>query len=77
MWKLAIERVDNGYLLTAPEEEREWVIEDGNDTAGVINLTSGENLLWQVMDFFAFGGSKHDEERIRIVREKGDSYESA
>ena len=73
MWSLEIIRVDNGYILTAPDYDglgmAEWVIEDGEDTAGLINLTSGENLLWEVMEYFGFGGSKHDGERIRIVRE--------
>ena len=78
MWSLEIERVDNGYLLTASDQEGDGpsmrVIEDG-DWCGLVNLTSGEALLWEVMDFFNFGGSKHDAERIRIVREKGDDYE--
>uniref|UniRef100_A0A6H1ZHL5 Uncharacterized protein n=1 Tax=viral metagenome TaxID=1070528 RepID=A0A6H1ZHL5_9ZZZZ len=79
MWSLEIERVDNGYLLTASDQEGDGpsmrVIEDG-DEGGFVNLTSGENLLWAVMDFFNFGGSKHDKQRIRIVREAGDDYDS-
>ena len=70
MWSLTIQRLDNGYLLTAPDNEglgeSEWVIED-SDTD---NLLSGEYLLWEVMEYFNFGGSKHDSERIRIVREE-------
>ena len=79
MWSLEIERVDNGYLLTASDQEGDgpstWVIED-DDEGGFVNLTSGENLLWEVMDFFNFGGSKHDKQRIRIVREAGDDYDT-
>uniref|UniRef100_A0A6M3JP86 Uncharacterized protein n=1 Tax=viral metagenome TaxID=1070528 RepID=A0A6M3JP86_9ZZZZ len=79
MWSLTIERVGNGYILTTPDHEGdgpdEWVIEDG-DWCGLVNLTSGEALLWEVMDFFNFGGSKHDAQRIRIVREAGDDYDS-
>ena len=78
MWSLEIERVDNGYLLTASDQEGDGpstrVIEDG-DWCGLVNLTSGEALLWEVMDFFNFGGSKHDKQRIRIVREEGENYE--
>jgi len=76
MCSLTISRVDNGYLLTASDLEgegpAEWVIEDGDDVAGLVNLTSGEALLWEVMDFFNFGGSKHDTGRIRVVVE--DKY---
>ena len=74
MWSLEIVRVDNGYILTSPDCEglgaSEWVIEDGPDGNEFINLSSGEALLWEVMDYFNFGGSKHDAERIRIVREE-------
>ena len=74
MWALTIERVDNGYILTPlgqdESDSQEWVIEDGLDGDGIVNLTSGEALLWEVMDYFNFGGSKHDAERIRIVREE-------
>ena len=71
-WKLIIERTDNGYILIIPENEeepeRKLVIEDAQDL-----LKAHENLLWEVMEYFAFGGSKHDKERIRIIREKGDN----
>ena len=74
MWSLTISRLDNGYLLTSPDCDgsgsSEWVIEDGPDGNEFINLSSGEALLWEVMDYFNFGGSKHDAERIRIVREE-------
>jgi len=74
MWSLTIQRLDNGYLLTSPDCEglgpSEWVVEDGPDGNEFINLSSGEALLWEVMDYFNFGGSKHDAERIRIVREE-------
>jgi len=33
-------------------------------------LKSGESLLWAVMEYFGFGGSKHDRERIMVVRKK-------
>lgn len=70
-WKLEITRVENGYVLWAPPEDeehasREWVIEDDV----IDELKSHENLLWDIMEFFNFGGSKHDLERIKIKREK-------
>jgi len=80
MWSLTIQRLDNGYILTSPGcdglGDAAWVVEDGPDSTEFINLSSGEALLWEVMDYFSFGGSKHDAERIRIVREPGENYDS-
>lgn len=78
MWQLTITRLDNGYLLkdTGHNDEleevpKEWVIEDCDEyDRGDDSLKSGETLLWEVMEFFGFGGSKNDPERLRIVREK-------
>lgn len=69
-WELRITRVENGYHLWAPKEDeeeidREWVLEETED-----DLSVHEKLLWEVMEFFNFQGSKHDKERIRVTREK-------
>jgi hypothetical protein len=72
--KLTIKRVDNGYLVsgitvsntTGESFYFEEVIEDGDTDT----LTSHYKLLYTVMEYFNFGGSKHDPERIRIIREK-------
>lgn len=67
--KLLIERVHNGYLITADlntEDERRIVLEENTDD----ELKAHEQLLYEIMDFFGFVGSKHDKERIRINREK-------
>ena len=68
---LIIERVNNGYIIKYPKEEEDVlqskiVIEDNDKD----ELESHEDLLWEVMKYFNFGGSKHDKERIRITREK-------
>jgi len=63
LWNLSITRCDNGYILTG--QDFNTVIEDGVD-----ELLSHESLLWRVMEYFDFSGSKHDKERIRITREK-------
>lgn len=73
MWSMKIIRVDNGYKIQLPPESkgevaREFVIED-DDTD---ELKSHEELLWQVMEVFAFGGSKHDKVRLRVVRESSE-----
>jgi len=80
---IEIKRIDNGYTLRFPHPETgevwiEEVIEDGdaagdwsNDGSGsAVNLKSGQALLWRVMEYFSIGGSKHDKERLRVVREK-------
>lgn len=71
MWQITIKRVNNGYILTIPPEDNEHIEqetvleEDKND-----ELKAHENLLWEIMEHFNFGGTKHDKERIRIIREK-------
>jgi hypothetical protein len=78
MSKVTIERGDNGYLMGFEEEWEDGtprkifeVIQDDE----VDELKSGEELLWWIMDYFGFGGSKHDAERLRIVRVKRDDPE--
>ena len=69
MWKLEINREDNGYTLNGKFRDSDivstMVIEETND-----ELEVHEKLLWNIMEYFAFSGSKHDDERIRVVREK-------
>jgi len=66
-WSLCITRTDNGYYLTG-SDEIQTVLQETEDS-----LSVHEQLLWEVMDYFDFRGSKHDPERIRITREKGES----
>jgi len=63
-WSLTITRIDNGYMLHGSDYDS--VIEDVESDP----LRSGEELLWNVMDYFDLRGSKHDPERLRVVREK-------
>lgn len=72
-WFCSIEKVDNGYLIEYPEELdngtgdiKRHVIEENDQD----ELASHEALLWWLVEYFDFYGSKHDLERIRIVREK-------
>jgi hypothetical protein len=78
MWSVTITRVGNGFRMNWDEEgddgmtiHQEEVMQDDEDD----EIKSSERLLWWVMDYFAFGGSKFDEERIVITREPGDHYE--
>ena len=75
-WKLVISKEDNGYILKGrfgdTDIESKVVIEDKDNN----ELDSGETLLWQVIEYFNIGGSRHDKERLRIVREPGTDYEA-
>lgn len=67
-WQLKITHVDNGYLLEGINDNGmpiQWVIEDNEAD----ELASHESLLWNIMDYFSFGGCKHDPVRLRVTRE--------
>jgi len=77
-WYLKITRASNGYVLSWDEElndaqpnyplsETKYMVIESSEGD---ELKDHETLLWEVMEFFGFGGSKHDEERLRIIREK-------
>lgn len=62
-WRLIITRVDNGYVLEGNDESRSVIQENERD-----ELSEHIQLLWQVQEYFGFGGSKHDKERIQVIR---------
>lgn len=70
-FRLSIVRTDNGFILSSRSgvEENEWVIEDKED-----DLQSKEQLLWNVLEFFALCGGQYDKERVVVKREPGDKY---
>ena len=70
-WCIEINRVSNGYTIRFPHPNTGeiWIDEvieydDGDELAGA------EKLLWRIAEYFAFLGSKHDKERLQVVREK-------
>jgi hypothetical protein len=69
-WSITIEKVDTGYILDTPEPNDElgkkWVREERDDD----ELYAIERVLWDILTYFGHYGSKHDAERIRIMREK-------
>jgi len=74
MYNLHIIRGNNGYRFNWTEEtedgkvkEEAYIQDDMVDT-----LKSGQELLWFVLHHFGLSGSKHDPERLRVVREKRD-----
>lgn len=68
-WSLTITGVHNGYTLKGRNEFGKLIIqvieEDEKD-----ELRAHESLLQQVMEYFSFSGTKHDMERLRIIRER-------
>lgn len=71
-FNLIITREGNGYVLDGVSDSGgrlRTVIEDDE----VDELKSGESLLWEVMSYFGFGGSKHDAERLFIQRQRNET----
>lgn len=64
-WQLVITSVNNGYIIEPCEEPISVIQENEKD-----ELKAHEELLYTVMEYFNFQGSKHDAERLKIVREK-------
>jgi len=72
-----VQHVQNGYKL-GYYQELEVVDEDGHDRDWVEEvieddesdeLKANESMLWWILEYFGGTGSKHDKERIRIVRQ--------
>lgn len=67
-WDLIITKVNNGYVLKGQfgnsEEITEQVIEIG-DTDGD-ELCAMQNVLFEVMDYFAVYNSKHNNKNLHI-----------
>jgi hypothetical protein len=72
---LLIKQAANGYILKYYDDENECNLTEVIEESEVDELKAGETLLWWLMDHYGFGGSKHDAERIRIVRVKRDAPE--
>lgn len=70
-WSLKITVVQNGYLLEGQGqtdgEPILFVIEERDND----ELYHHERLLWEIMEYFNFQGTKHDPERIQVTRKKG------
>lgn len=74
-WKATIEKTDNGYILMALDGEgtRKMVfkIKDDNDET---NRDHVIEMLYELLEFFAEGGSKHDKRRITIGYIPGNEF---
>ena len=71
-WSIRIEKTETGYVLDTPEPNEElgkrWVREESDDENDELHAI--ERVLWDILQYFGHYGSKHDPERLRIVREK-------
>jgi len=68
-WTLKITRVENGYVMEGRNQNgvpTKKVVEELLDD----ELGCHETMLWEVMEYFNFQGSKHDKERLFVVRKK-------
>ena len=75
--KTTIEQVDNGFIITIPDYE------GTSDTVKIVHECSDEEfsevdafeaVLWSLVEYFGFYGSKHDEKRIHIDVRPGDNF---
>ena len=64
--KLAIERVENGFLIRNEEDSSITVFED-QEKADFPDRESGYHMLWAIIEFFDLRGSKHDSKRLSVV----------
>ena len=69
-WRLTITCELNCYILEGMVDgiHKKWAIEEDEKDP----LKMHERLLWELREFFCFGGNKHSPERIRTVRVKRD-----
>lgn len=71
-WKCSIEKCENGFVVIYPKEIEDNIV----DVLHVIEesetdkLKEIEDLLFWIIDYFDYYGSKHDPERITVTREK-------
>ena len=78
--KLIIETANNGYILSyqetleteeennEKEETKYIVVEDKDGNNSTVETRTTQSLLWAVMEYFNLFGSKHDTERVSVIR---------
>lgn len=66
---LEIIKVENGFSIKDNEGKITVVEEKDGD-----ELAAAEALLWAILEFFNLNGTKHDRERIAVIRKIGERY---
>jgi len=75
-WQLLITKVDNGFILENPNHcidgLNEHVIEEQKIDDSELIL--GQDLLYEIKDYFGYNYSKHNKKNIHIIikEQKGD-----
>ena len=81
-WEVTITNAVNGFIVsynTSLEDGDNDVIRTKRKVFENIDegeLEAMENVLWFLIEHFGKSGSRYDKERLKIVREPGDKYES-
>ena len=75
MWKLTIERVENGFVLEGDFKQDggsyHMVFEEYDNEFGEIEAM--QKVLFEVIEYFGLVGSKHDKKRIKVVIDEQDT----
>ena len=73
---IIIETLDNGYVVREMIEkeegaglvpDQELVVEQDERDSGYTQPFTTQNLLYTIIELLCQSGSKHDEERIRVI----------
>lgn len=77
-WKLSIQRVHNGFIVTDHEEEGDIVtvfeFADEYGSGDKELSEAGSRALWEVMDRLDMRTSRHSAHRLTVKVEPGDKY---
>lgn len=74
-WDLNIRKVDNGYVLSCEEQQREnyyvtkesvFELDEFEEEYSKKNRESVANMVRHIIDYFDEQGSKHDDYRLRV-----------
>ena len=73
-WKATIEKIDNGYIVTAIDGEGTRKIVFREKDEDETNRDHVIEMFYDLMEFFAEGGSKHDKRRVTIGYIPGNEF---
>jgi len=76
-WKLEIKKVSNGYILKGRNSETEILMEKVIEESNIDlpELNAMQNLLWEIMEYFAIFNSKHNPYHLNVKIEKNPAKE--
>ncbi len=72
-----IRRTENGFIVSGPNPNDgipcQWVFEGAEDVGDVDAL---QRALYQIIEILGMVGDRYDAQRIKVVVEPGDKWES-